>query len=156
MHHDRFSCSHPRASPGTLSWVLPGGEGRERPKGPNATILSILPYCHHPKSVTGLLGFVYFIPVVAKQKMPALAQENPTPSPSKGWARWSWYPKAHLPPLARMLPASLSGQGTRRKSRARQTCVFPSWWVSFLLIFCPPGKGKADGSFSPETMCKLP
>jgi len=42
------------------------GEGWERPKGCNAVMLSSSPSCHHPESVTGLLRFVYFIPVVAK------------------------------------------------------------------------------------------
>lgn len=101
----------------------------------------------------GLLRFVYFIPVVAKQKMPALAQENQTPSNSKAWARWSWYPKTHLPPLSRMLPAPLSGQGTRRISRPRQTCTFSSWWVSFLLIFCPPPARAKPMGLSHQRRC---
>lgn len=86
----------------------------------NARIASSSPSSHHPKKDLFILAL--FLP---NKK----CQQNPNPSTLKGWARWSWYPEAHLAPgCSQHLP----GQGTHGISRARQIPAFP-----FLLTLCP-------------------
>lgn len=75
--------------PGTLSQVRPNREGWEQPKGHRTAMLSI----QHHKSAVGLLGFVSFIPVAAKQKNSGAGISKPNSINFKGLGQVELVPK---------------------------------------------------------------